>query len=73
MLGQDGGYKMVVGAAKMVGLLAQLFSQGWVCKVLGEVVEVGLDWPWWWGGTQKPDEGVKMVVAMGFIWPEWET
>ena len=27
--GQVGGYEMVVGVAETVGLLAQLFSQGW--------------------------------------------
>ena len=32
--GQGGRYEMVVGVAKVVGLLAQLFSQGWGCKVL---------------------------------------
>ena len=72
---------MVVGAAKMVGLLAQLFGLGWVREVLGEVVE-GLAWighggggehgsqtmgsRWWWPwGSFSQSERYEMVAGGG--------
>ena len=71
---------MVVGAAKMVGLLAQLFGLGWVREVLGEVVE-GLAWighggggehgsqtmgsRWWWLWGSFSQSGSHEMVAGG--------
>ena len=71
----------MVGVAKMVGLLAQSFGQGWGCKVLGEVDE-GLAWighvggweqgswmmgsRWWWPwGSFSQSERCEMVAGGG--------
>ena len=71
----------MVGVAKMVGLLAQSFGQGWGCKVLGEVDE-GLAWighvggweqgswmmgsRWWWPwGSFSQSERYEMVAGGG--------